>query len=108
MISIKCTYRMTSIFEVESASGITTIKDELGCNQDVRYLTLRNRNKGADARYYVSLMGKDADIEWQEGDLIMLELSFCAYKTHNHWHMSNRRDSISFIESQIKKKVNGK
>ena len=89
---------MRNIFEVESASGITTIQDELGCNQEIRFLTLRNRNKGSDTRYYVSLSGKDADIEWQEGDLMMLELCFCAYKTHGHWHMSNRRDSISFVE----------
>ena len=65
---------------------------------DVRYLTLSDNNKNSENRYYVSLTGKDADIEWHEGDRIMVELSFLAYKQSGQWHMSNRSDAIDLIE----------
>lgn len=83
---------------IESSSDKTTVQDKLNGNQDVRYLTLRNPNKESNVRYYVSLTGKDADIEWQEGDHILVELSFCAYKAQGQWHLSNHWDSIKFIE----------
>lgn len=88
---------MASILQVLSASGKTTVQDEYG-NHDVRYLTLGDKKPVSGNRYYVSLSGKDADVELKEGDRIMLELCFCAYKINGRWHMSNNRNCIKFIE----------
>ena len=89
---------MANILQVVSVSGKTTVPDEVLGNQDVRYLTLGDKNPASGNRYYVSIAGKDADVDWQEGDRIMVELFFCAYKTQGQWHMSNRSDSIQFVE----------
>lgn len=89
---------MATVLKVLSASGQATIQDDLFGNQDVRYLTLGDKNPASGNRYHVSITGKDAEIEWHKGDSIMVELSFCAYKTHEQWHMSHRSDSINFVE----------
>ena len=89
---------MATILEVLSASGKTTVQDDLFGNHDVRYLTLGNINPASGNRYYISLSGKDAGIDWQEGDRIMVDLIFCAYKTQGQWHMSQRSDSIMLVE----------
>ncbi len=89
---------MATVLKVLSASGQATIQDDLFGNQDVRYLTLGDKNPASGNRYHISITGKDAEIEWHEGDSIMVELSLCAYKTHEQWHMSHRSDSINFVE----------
>jgi hypothetical protein len=93
---------MVSILSVLSASGKTSVHDEFGGNHDERYMTLSNTNGNSDIRYYVSLSGKDADTEWQEGDRIMVDLAFCAYKSHGQWHMSHSRESIKLIDVDVK------
>ena len=89
---------MLILFKVLSSSGKTTEQDDVYGNRDVRYLTLGHKNPGSGNRYYVRLSGKDADIEWQEGDAVMVELGFCAYKTRGQWHMSHRNDAMELIE----------
>ena len=95
-------YNMVSILNVLSSSGKTTVYDEFGENHDERYLTLINSNGDSDIRYYVSLSGKDAEIEWQEGDRLMVDLGFCAYKSHGQWHMSHNRESIKVVDVDFK------
>ena len=89
---------MAYIFIVLSSTAKMTLEDEMNGKLDVRYLTLAGINKNSENRYYISLTGKDAEIEWKEGDRIMAELWFVAYKSNGMWHMSNRSDSIKLIE----------
>ena len=89
---------MATILRIESASDKITQQDDVYRNRDVRYLTLVHKNPGSGNRYYVRLSGEDADIEWQEGDAVMVELGFCAYKTGGQWHMSHRNDAMELIE----------
>ena len=89
---------MVTIFRVLSAGSKTTVQDEVYGNHDERQLTLGDTNPASGNRYYVSLSGKNADIEWQPGDRIMVELSLTAYKTQGQWHTSHCPDSINFIE----------
>jgi hypothetical protein len=91
---------MATILIVESASGKTTVQDDVFGNHDVRYLTLEHKNSESGNRYYVSLTGEAADIEWQEGDSIMVELGFIAYKTGGRWHTSHHSNSIQFVETE--------
>lgn len=89
---------LAEIYFVKSASEKMTLDDEMGGKQAVRYLTATDRNAGSENLYYFSLTGEDAEIEWQEGDSLMLELRFCAYKTNGQWHMSHCLGSIKLIE----------
>jgi len=89
---------MATIFKVISASNDISIQDEImGC-QDNRYLTLTETGEGSDNRYYVSLTGKAANVDWQEGDRIMVELNFIAYKNRGQWHSSHHSYAINLIE----------
>ena len=89
---------MTSILEVVSSSGKTTRKDDILGNQEVRFLTLTDWGGQSDNRYYVSLSGENAQIDWQEGDRIMVELGFLAYKHQGQWHISHPSDALKLIE----------
>lgn len=89
---------MVTILHILSPGSKTTIEDEVYGNYVVRYVTLGDTNPASGNRYYVSLSGENADIEWQPGDRIMVELSLTAYKTHGQWHTSHCPDSINFIE----------
>ena len=89
---------MATVLKVLSASGQATIQDDYFGDHEARYLTLGNRNPASGNRYYVSLTGQDAQRDWQVGDLIMVELSFIAFKHQGQWHMSHRSDSLSFVE----------
>ena len=89
---------MADIYIVKSVTEKQTLQDDISGNQVVRYLTLGDKNPASGNRYYVSLTGQDAEIEWHEGDSIMVELWFVAYKSHGQWHMSNRSDSIKLVE----------
>ena len=89
---------MVTIFQVLSFGSKTTIQDEVYGNQDVCQLTLGDTNPASGNRYYVSLSGENADIEWQPGDRIMVELSLTAYKTHGQWHVCHFPDAINLIE----------
>lgn len=89
---------MVTILQVLSAGAKNTIQDEVYGNHDERQLTLGDTNPASDNRYHVSLSGKNADIEWQPGDRVMVELSLTAYKTQGQWHTSHCPESINFIE----------
>ena len=89
---------MADIYIVKSVTEKQTLQDDISGNQVVRYLTLGDKNPASGNRYYVCLSGKNADIEWQPGDRIMVELSLTAYKTQGQWHTSHCPDSINFIE----------
>ena len=89
---------MTSILEVVSSSGKTTRQDDILGNQEVRFLTLTDWGGQSDNRYYVSLSGENAQIDWQEGDRIMVELGFLAYKHQGQWHISHPSDALKLIE----------
>ena len=89
---------MATILSVLSASDKVTVPDEDIGNHDARYLTLGDRNPASGNRYYVSLTGQDAQIDWHVGDRIMVELAFVAYKQQGQWHMSHRSDSIKYVE----------
>ena len=89
---------MVEILSVLSASDKVAVLDKEFGNHDVRYLTLGERNPASGNRYYVSLSGENADIEWQPGDRIMVELSLTAYKTHGKWHVCHFPDAINLIE----------
>ncbi len=103
---------MAYIFIVLSSTAKMTLEDQMNGKLDVRYLTLSDNNKNSENRYYVSLTGKDAQIEWHEGDCIMVELSFLAYQQGGQWHVSNRSGSIDLIEvgrvtNNLKSRDNG-
>jgi hypothetical protein len=88
---------MATIFRLLSVSDMVTIQDEFG-NHDERYLTLGNSNPASGNRFYVCLSGQDAEIDWQVGDRIMVELSLTAYKHHGEWHISHPSDAITLVE----------
>ena len=90
--------RMANIFELLSVSDKVTVQDDYFGDHEARYLTLGNQNPKSGNRYYVSFMGQDAQIDWQVGDRIMVDLSLVAYKHQGQWHTSHRSDSIKFIE----------
>lgn len=92
---------MATILQVLSSSDKVTVQDEVFGDHDVRYLTLGNSNPASGNRYYVSLSGQDAQIDWQAGDRVMVEFSLCAYKHGNQWHMVKCPDSIHFMEIGI-------
>lgn len=89
---------MTSIIEVVSSSGKTTRQDDILGNQDVCFLTLTDKGGQSENRYYVSLSGQDAQIDWQAGDRVMVELSLVAYKHQGQWHISHSSDALKLIE----------
>lgn len=89
---------MATILQLLSSSGKAAIQDDINGNHDVRYLTLGDTNPASGNRYYVSLTGPDAVIDWQVGDSVMVELGFFAYKNKGQWHVSHRSDAMNLIE----------
>ena len=89
---------MATILQVLSSSDKVTVQDEVFGDHDVRYLTLGNSNPASGNRYYVSLSGQDAQIDWQAGDRVMVELSLVAYKHQGQWHISHPSDALKLIE----------
>ena len=89
---------MANILQVLSVSDQVTVQDEVFGNHDERYLTLGNRNSASENRYYVSLSGQDAEIDWHAGDRVMVELSLVAYKHQGQWHISHPSDAMKLIE----------
>ena len=94
---------MLDFLEVETASGKTTVQDEFEGSMEVNFLTLKYPNANSDVRFHVSVYGQDADVDWQNGDKLMIELRCPAYKHHNQWHVSHQADSIRFLEFCINK-----
>ena len=89
---------MVTIFRVLSAGAKNTIQDDVYGNHDERQLILGDTNPASGNRYYVSLTGPDAVIDWQVGDSVMVELGFFAYKNKGQWHVSHRSDAMNLIE----------
>lgn len=96
---------MIVVLEVDSASGKTTVQGEFEGCMEVKFLTLKYPNSNSDVRFHVSVYGQDADVDWQEGDKLMLELRCPAYKHHNQWCVSHQADSVEFIECSINKNI---
>ncbi|MBO5630475.1 MAG: hypothetical protein J5965_15535 [Aeriscardovia sp.] len=89
---------MATILKVLSVSNKNSIQDRVLGNQGKLYLTLADKDERSDNRFYVSLSGKDAFMDWQLGDRIMVELNFIAYKNKGQWHNSYASDAIEIIE----------
>ncbi|MBR4387578.1 MAG: hypothetical protein IKT00_00125 [Prevotella sp.] len=79
---------MRDIFKVVDVKG----------NQDVRFLTLTDCSGNSENLYYVSLSGKNAEVDWQENDRIMLELGIYAYYNKGQWHICRQTDAVKLIE----------
>jgi hypothetical protein len=62
------------------------------------FLTLTDRNTQSDNRYYVRLFRGNAEVDWQVGDSLLVDVCLCAYKTQGQWHMNKEQDSIELIE----------
>ena len=93
---------MADLLKVLAASGKTTQQGVKFDNHDVCYLTLTDIGGQSDNRYYVSLTGQDAIVNWQEGDYVMVELAFKAYKNQGQWFMSRRSDAMKVIDINCK------
>ena len=63
------------------------------------FLTLTDKNIQSDNRYYVRLFRGNAEVDWQVGDSLLVDVCLCAYKTQGQWHMNKEQDSIELIES---------
>ena len=63
------------------------------------FLTLTDKNIQSDNRYYVRLFRGNAEVDWQVGDSLLVDVCLCAYKTQGQWHMHKEQDSIELIES---------
>ena len=63
------------------------------------FLTLTDKNTQSDNRYYVRLFRGNAEVDWQVGDSLLVDVCLCAYKTQGQWHMNKEQDSIELIES---------
>ena len=62
------------------------------------FLTLTDKNTQSDNRYYVRLFRGNAEVDWQVGDSLLVDVCLCAYKTQGQWHMNKEQDSIELIE----------
>ena len=71
-------------------------EEQRGSESDC-YLTLSENTK-SDNRYYVRLFYDIAEIDWQVGDIVMLEIGLCAYKTKGLWQLCIQSDSIELTE----------
>ena len=94
---------MADIFEVKSVCSKTTLQNEYDDGLEVKFLTLGYQNRNSDVQYHISISGPDADIAWDVGDKLMLELRCLAYKHNNQWHISHQADSIQLIECSTDK-----
>ena len=65
------------------------------------YLTATDSGGSSENRYYVSVTGDAAKVDWQEGDRIMVELGLLAYNHGGQWHTSHSSDEMEFIEIGI-------
>ena len=68
-------------------------------NESECFLTLTDKNIQSDNRYYVRLFRGNAEVDWQVGDSLLVDVCLCAYKTQGQWHMNKEQDSIELIES---------
>ena len=94
---------MADILEVKSVSYKTTALNEYDSGLEVKFLTLGYQNRNSDVLYHVSISGPDADIAWDVGDKLMLELGCLAYKHNNRWHISHQADSIELLDCSTDK-----
>ena len=86
------------IFEIKAKSKASRRLDgELG-QQEVCYLTLADVNLQSENRYYVSLCGKEAGVEWREGDKLILNISLVAYKAIGQWHLNTFDDTLKLVD----------
>ena len=85
---------MTKAFEVLAVSGKAA---DYG-HQDRIYLTLSEPSGKSENRYYVSLTGKEANLDWQIGDCILVNLGLCAYKNMGQWYVCHHPGALELIE----------
>ena len=93
---------MAEILKILAVSRNNMQQRELS-DHDECYLTLTDAGGQSENRYYVSLTGPAANVDWQEDDRIMVELAFLAYKNQGQWCMSHRSDAIKLIDVNCKK-----
>lgn len=67
-------------------------------NESECFLTLTDKNIQSGNRYYVRLFRGNAEVDWQVGDSLLVDVCLCAYKTQGQWHMNKEQDSIELIE----------
>ena len=92
---------MRDILVVLSASGKTTKPGEKF--EEECFLTLTDCYGDSANRYYVRLTGKPAEVDWQEGDRLMVDMHLHAYKHHGLWLPCHDSDAMKLIEiGQIK------
>ena len=87
---------MLDIFEVRTCKKVKLVGQ--GDITIICYLTLGDINSQSDNRYIVRLIGREAAIDWHEGDRLMLNLSLCGYKTHGQWHLNTCDYTLSLVE----------
>ena len=91
---------MLDVFGVKASKKVKLVGQG---GMTICYLTLGYINSQSDNRYIISLSGKEAAIDWHEGDRLMLNLSLCAYKTQDQWHLNTCDDSLKLLEIQVNK-----
>lgn len=67
-------------------------------SKDVCFMTLTDCNYNSENRYYVSLVGNAARVDWKRGDRIMVDMSLCAYKNKGIWHGCHPSNTLKLIE----------
>ena len=87
---------MRDILVVLSASEKTTKPNEKFENE--RFLTLTDCYGNSANRYYVRLTGKPAEVDWQEGDRIMVDMHLHAYKNHGLWLPCHDSNALKLID----------
>ena len=70
-------------------------------HQDRIYLTLTEPGGKSDNRYYVSLTGKEAALNWQKGDCILVDLGMCAYRNMGQWYVCCHPDAMELVEISV-------
>ncbi len=77
-------------------------------HQNRIYLTLSEPGGKSENRYYVSLTGKEATLDWQKGDCILVYFGLCAYKNMGQWYICHHPGALELIEisNEVNKKLN--
>ena len=92
---------MTKILNYLSSGDKMMRRDALKGVQAEQCLTLTDADPESDNRYFICLRGDAAEIDWQKGDALMVELALCAYKHGGQWHMATDQNSVELVEIDI-------
>lgn len=89
---------MSTVLQILSSSGRAARQDGVSEYQGTVYLTATDSGGRSENRYYVSVTGEAAKVDWQEGDRIMVELGLLAYNHGGQWHTSHSSDEMEILE----------